>query len=191
MTPSLAGTCCSQQCHGDVAKRAFESRLVQYFWEREWMLWAYTDASSTRWVLSPSDNSSEFQEFHSTLDLWRWWARRVTWSYLAEACAHHGFQLYLGTDAAVSQDIYNLAMVNLSFTEHIDITEALAPIFLYLDGRYPVQWKNHARRLAWACAFQHEHVHTIMLRSLIVTHNKNCLIDSTPSVSLLSQLPRL
>lgn len=191
MTPSLAGTCCAQQSHGDGEKRAFESRLVQYFWERDWMLWAYTEGSSTRWFLSPSDNLSKSQEFHSTLDLWRWWALKVTWSYLAEASAHHGFQLYLGNDEAVSQDIYNLAMVNLSFTEHIDITEVLAPIFLYLHDRYPVQWRSHDRRLSWACAYQHERTHIIMLRRLIVTHNKNCLSDSTPPVSLLNQPARL
>lgn len=116
-------------------KRALLSRLVDYFWERGWLLWTHQDNDQHRWSLRVQGEHTETHTFETLIELWRWWARRVTWAFVAEASFEDALALYLNDDKELSLAIRHWAMTSgdSCLMRDRDIVAAYRSFFLHIQ----------------------------------------------------------
>lgn len=157
-------------------KRALLSRLVDYFWERGWLLWTHQDNDQHRWSLRVQGEHTETHTFETLIELWRWWAQRVTWAFVAEASVEDALALY-HSDDALSLAIRHWAMTSgdSCLMRDADIVDAYKSFFLHIQGDLKLDWRAHESRLAASCSAHHDTLFFELLQRRIINHERTSL----------------
>lgn len=172
-------------------KRALSSRLVEHFWERGWLLWTHQDNDQRQWSLRFVDERTETHTFETLIELWRWWAQRVTWAFVAEASVEDALALYLSPDDALSSAIRHWSMTSgdSCLMRDGDIVDAYKSFFLHIQGDLKLDWRAHESRLAASCSAHHDTLFFELLRRRIINHERTALDQATATLQGATRTP--
>jgi len=165
--------------------------LVNYFWERGWLLWTHQDGNQARWSLGVIGERTETHAFETLIELWRWWAQRVTWAFVAEASVEDALALYLSHDDALSLAIRHWAMTSGDsfLMKDGDIVDAYKSFFLHIQDGLAVDWRAHDSRLAASCWAHHDVLFFELLQRRILNHERTALDQATATLQGAARTP--